>query len=92
MAYGGSHKAFCPLVQSRYLDEIDRGLLGEFISRRKQAGTMDTTICGNLAFPKLAVRDGDALGMAGHKSGHGSQQESPQGISASDPISYLRRG
>jgi integrase/recombinase XerD len=32
------------------LDEIDRGMLGEFISRRKRAGTMDATIRGDLAF------------------------------------------
>jgi integrase/recombinase XerD len=50
LAYRGSHKAFHPLVQSRYLDEIDRRMLGEFISRRKQTGTTDTTIRRNLAF------------------------------------------
>jgi integrase/recombinase XerD len=90
LAYRGSHRAFHPLAQSRYLDEIDRGMLGEFISRRKQAGTMDPTIRGDLAFLSslcaAAVR-----GMAGPKSGHGSQQKSAQDISASDPISYPRR-
>jgi integrase/recombinase XerD len=50
LAYRGSHKALHPLVQNRHLDEIDRRMLGEFISRRKQAGTMDTTIRGDLAF------------------------------------------
>ncbi len=50
LAYRGSLKAFHPLVQSRYLDEIDRRMLGEFISRRKQAGIADTTIRRNLAF------------------------------------------
>jgi integrase/recombinase XerD len=50
LAYRGSHKAFHPLVQNRYLDEIDRRMLGEFISRRKQTGTTDTTIRRNLAF------------------------------------------
>jgi integrase/recombinase XerD len=29
LAYRGSHKAFHPLVQNRYLDEIDRRMLGE---------------------------------------------------------------
>ena len=50
MVYRGSHKAFCPVAQNRYLDEIDRRLLGDFISRRKQAGITDTTIRKNLAF------------------------------------------
>ena len=50
LAYRGSHKAFHPLVQNRYLDEIDRRMLGEFISRRKQAGITDTTIRRDLAF------------------------------------------
>ena len=50
LAYRGSHKAFHPLVQNHHLDEIDRRMLGEFISRRKQAGITDTTIRRNLAF------------------------------------------
>ena len=50
LAYRASHKAWCPVVQNRYLDEIDRRMLGEFISRRKQAGTTDTTILGTWHF------------------------------------------
>jgi integrase/recombinase XerD len=42
--YRGTHKAFRPLGQDRYLDEIDRQVLGDFISRRKLAGITDTTI------------------------------------------------
>jgi integrase/recombinase XerD len=50
LAYRGSDKALRPLAQNRYLDEIDRRVLGEFISRRKQAGITDTTIRKDLAF------------------------------------------
>jgi integrase/recombinase XerD len=48
--YRCCHKAFRSFTQDRYLDEIDRQVLGDFISRRKQAGVMDATIRRDLAF------------------------------------------
>ena len=50
VVYRGSDKAFRPFAQNCYLDEIDRRVLGDFVSRRKQAGITDATIRWNLAF------------------------------------------
>jgi integrase len=50
VVYRCSHNAFRRFAQDRYLDEIDRQVLGDFISRRKQAGVTDTTIRRDLAF------------------------------------------
>ena len=50
VAYRCCHEAFRPLMQNRYLDEIDRRTLADFVSRRKQAGVTDTTIRRDLAF------------------------------------------
>ncbi len=50
VVYRCCHKAFRLLAQDRYLDEIDRRVLGDFISRRKQAGITDATIRRDLAF------------------------------------------
>jgi integrase/recombinase XerD len=50
VAYRCCHTAFRPVAQDRYLDEIDRRVLGDFISRRKQAGMTDATIRRDLAF------------------------------------------
>ena len=50
VAYRCCDTAILPLVRGRYLDEIDRRVLADFISTRKQAGITDTTIRRNLAF------------------------------------------
>jgi integrase/recombinase XerD len=50
VVYRLSHKVFLAAAQDHYLDEIDRRVLGDFISRRKQAGIMDATIRRDLAF------------------------------------------
>jgi integrase len=50
VAYRCCDRAIRPLVRGRYLDEIDRRMLADFISTRKQAGITDTTIRRNLAF------------------------------------------
>jgi integrase/recombinase XerD len=48
--YTSSDRACRPTFADRYLDEVDRPLLGEHVSRRKQAGVSDTTIRRDLAF------------------------------------------
>jgi integrase len=48
--YLSSDRACRATFEGRYLDEIDRRPLGEFVSRRKQAGVSDTTIRRDLAF------------------------------------------
>jgi integrase/recombinase XerD len=48
--YTSSDRACRPTFEGRYLDEIDRRLLGEFVSKRKQAGVSDTTVRRDLAF------------------------------------------
>ncbi len=48
--YRNGHKAFAPFVHDRYLDEIDRRTLGEFVSARKSSGISDSTIRSNLAY------------------------------------------
>jgi integrase len=48
--YTSSNRACRQTFEGRYLDEIDRRLLGEFVSKRKQAGVSDTTIRRDLAF------------------------------------------
>ena len=50
VAYRCCDTAIRPLVRGRYLDEIDRRVLADFISTRKQAGITDATIRRNLAF------------------------------------------
>jgi integrase/recombinase XerD len=50
VAYRNGHKAFSRFAQGRYLDEIDRRVLGDFVSERKSAGISDGTIRSNLAF------------------------------------------
>jgi integrase/recombinase XerD len=48
--YSSSDRACRPTFEGRYLDEIDRRSLGEFVSKRKQSGVSDTTIRRDLAF------------------------------------------
>jgi integrase/recombinase XerD len=48
--YASSDRACRPTFSGRYLDEIDRRLIGEFVSRRKQGGVSDITIRRDLAF------------------------------------------
>jgi integrase len=48
--YTSSDRACRPTFSDRYLNEIDRRLLGEHVSKRKQAGVSDTTIRRDLAF------------------------------------------
>src|SRR5690348_2152405 len=48
--YRNGHRAFTPFARDRNLDEIDRRVLGEFVSARKSAGTSDSTIRSNLAY------------------------------------------
>jgi integrase/recombinase XerD len=48
--YTSSDRTCRPTFEGRYLDEIDRRLLGEHVSKRKQAGVSDTTIRRDLAF------------------------------------------
>ena len=48
--YTSSDRACRPTFEGRYLDEIDRRLLAEFVSTRKQVGVSDTTIRRDLAF------------------------------------------
>ena len=50
MAYRCCDTAIRPLMRGRYLDEIDRRVLADFISTRKQAEITDATIRRNLAF------------------------------------------
>jgi integrase len=60
--YRNGHKTFSPFAHGRYLDEINRRVLGDFVSARKFAGTSDSTIRSNLAFVSslcaMAVRWG----------------------------------
>jgi hypothetical protein len=60
--YQNGHKAFCPFAQGRYLDEIDRRVLADFVSARKSARVSDPTIRSNLAYVSslcaMAVRWG----------------------------------
>jgi integrase len=60
--YRNGHKAFGPFAEGRYLDEIDRRVLGDFVSARKSAGISDSTIRSNLAYVSslcaMAVRWG----------------------------------
>jgi integrase len=62
LVYRNSHKAFAPFAQGRYLDEIGRRILGDFVSARKSAGISDSTIRSNLAYVSslcaMAVRWG----------------------------------
>jgi integrase/recombinase XerD len=48
--YTSSDRACRATFESRHLDEIDRRLLGEFVSKRKSGGASDTTIRRDLAF------------------------------------------
>jgi hypothetical protein len=48
--YASNDRACRPTFEGHFLDEIDRRLLGEFVSRRKQGGISDTTIRRDLAF------------------------------------------
>ena len=48
--YTSSDRACRPTFESRYIDEIDRRSLGEFVSKRKQSGVSDTTVRRDLAF------------------------------------------
>ena len=48
--YASSDRACRPTFEGRYIDEIDRRLLGEHVTKRKQAGVSDTTIRRDLAF------------------------------------------
>jgi integrase/recombinase XerD len=48
--YTSSDRACRATFESRHLDEIDRRLLGEFVSKRKSGGVSDTTIRRDLAF------------------------------------------
>ncbi len=48
--YASNDRACRPTFEGRYLDEIDRRLLGEFVSKRKRDGVSDTTIRRALAF------------------------------------------
>ena len=48
--YTSSDHACRPTFEGRHLDEVDRRLLGEFVSKRKQSGVTDTTIRRDLAF------------------------------------------
>lgn len=50
VAYRNSHNMIRPFVQDRYLDEIDRPLMGELISSRKSHGVSDATIRRDLTF------------------------------------------
>lgn len=48
--YATSDRMCRPILAGRYLDQIDRRLLGEFVSHRKAASISDTTIRRDLAF------------------------------------------
>jgi integrase len=48
--YSTSNRMCLPTFKGRHLDEIDRRLLGEFVSRRKKDGVSDTTVRRDLAF------------------------------------------
>ncbi len=48
--YASSERACRPTFAGRHIDEIDRRLLGEFVSTRKRTGVSDTTIRRDLAF------------------------------------------
>jgi integrase/recombinase XerD len=60
--YQNGHKAFGPFAQGRYLGEIDRRVLADFVSARKSARVSDPTIRSNLAYVSslcaMAVRWG----------------------------------
>jgi site-specific recombinase XerD len=62
LVYLSGHKAFVPFAKGRHLDEIDRRVLGEFVSARKSTGISDSTIRSNLAYVSslcaMAVRWG----------------------------------
>ena len=48
--YSSSARACRPTFAGRHLDEIDRRLLGEFVSARKRSGVSDATVRRDLAF------------------------------------------
>lgn len=48
--YASSDRACRPTFEGRYIDEINRRPLGEFVSKRKQDCVSDTTIRRDLAF------------------------------------------
>jgi integrase/recombinase XerD len=50
ICYKSNDRACRSIFGGRYLDEIDRRLLGEFVSKRKQEGVSDTTVRRDLAF------------------------------------------
>ena len=66
-------------------------MLGEFISRRKQTGTTDTTIRGNLAFLSSLCAMAVRWGWLDTNPVTVLNKRSLKEISASDPISYPRR-
>lgn len=60
--YMSSSRAWATALSGRYLDEIDRKVIAEFVSARKRQGISDTTIRRDLAFASsmctMAVRWG----------------------------------
>src|SRR4051794_8874648 len=48
--YATSDRMCRPVLAGRHLHEIDRRILAELVSHRKQAGTSETTIRRDLAF------------------------------------------
>jgi integrase/recombinase XerD len=48
--YTSNDRTCRPIFEGHFLDEIDRRLLGEFVSKRKRDGVSDTTIRRALAF------------------------------------------
>jgi integrase len=48
--YATSDRACRPTFDGHHLDEIDRRLIGEFVSRRKKDGVSDTTVRRDLAY------------------------------------------
>src|SRR4051812_43034900 len=60
--YATSNRSCLRTFAGRHLDDIDRRLIGEFVSRRKQDGVSDTTVRRDLAYLSsmctLAIRWG----------------------------------
>ena len=75
LAYRGSHKTFQPLVQLQWTKSTDECWENSSQGESRPARWTYYTDPWRLGIFRLAVHSGSAVGMAGHKSGHGSQQK-----------------